>query len=80
MEKYLTTATECASAFVANSQVQWACAGIGALYVSTKVLSFVWYFLKLFIFGGTNVSDTPFLYNAGVELTCVVSSTDPQIW
>lgn len=80
MEKYLTTATECASAFVANPQVQWACAGIGALYVSTKVLSFVWYFLKLFIFGGTNVSAISYPENADFELTCLPFSTDPQIW
>ncbi|KAH8911147.1 NAD(P)-binding protein [Coniochaeta sp. PMI_546] len=55
MEKYLAIAADRGSAFVANPKVQWAFAGIGALYVSTKLLSFVWHLLKLFILGGTNL-------------------------
>ena len=36
--------------------VQWAFAGIGALYVGYKVLSYVNFLLDCFVLGGTNVS------------------------
>lgn len=60
MQKYLCNVMDRASAFlVAHPRVsvgaQWAFAGIGALYVSSKVLSFVYHFLKVFLIGGTNV-------------------------
>lgn len=63
MQQYLAKVTDQASAFlVAHPRVsvgaQWAFAGIGALYVSSKVLSFVYHFLKVFLIGGTNVSHT----------------------
>lgn len=60
MQKYLANVMDRGSAFlVAHPRVsvggQWALAGIGALYVSSKVLSFVYHFLKVFLIGGTNV-------------------------
>lgn len=39
--------------------VQWALAGIGALYISTKVLGYLQLALNLFVLSGTNVSTRP---------------------
>lgn len=36
--------------------VQWAFAGIGALYVGSKVLSYLQFVLGVFVLSGTNVS------------------------
>jgi 17beta-estradiol 17-dehydrogenase / very-long-chain 3-oxoacyl-CoA reductase len=36
--------------------VQWALAGIGALYVSGKVLGYLQLVMNLFVLSGTNVS------------------------
>lgn len=36
--------------------VQWALAGIGALYMSSKVLGYLQLVLNLFVLSGTNVS------------------------
>lgn len=37
--------------------VQWGLAGVGALFIGTKLLSYLQLVLSAFVLGGTNVSD-----------------------
>jgi hypothetical protein len=61
MQKYIAQAVDRATAFHvtyprASVAAQWTFAGIGALYISSKIFGFLYHFLKIFLIGGTNVS------------------------
>lgn len=44
--------------FLANvpQPIQWALAGVGAVYVGNRLLSYVQFILNVFVLSGTNVS------------------------
>lgn len=49
--------------------VQWALAGVGAYVVASRVLSYTWLLLELFVLSGTNVRGTLAAKSVGVLLT-----------
>lgn len=56
--------------------VQWTLAGIGALTIASRVLSYVHLLLELFILSGTNVSRTFSTMPTGVFLTSAFCSSE----
>ena len=57
--------------------VQWAFAGIGALFLGSKILSYLQLVLNTFVLPGTNVRTPRTLsLTCSLELTCAAS----QVW
>jgi hypothetical protein len=57
--------------------LQWGLAGIGALFLGSKILSYLQLVLSAFVLGGTNVSGS---YLA-IELTrLTIMATAAQVW
>lgn len=57
--------------------LQWGLAGVGALYLGSKILSYLQLVLSAFVLGGTNVSD-PVSQLDSPQLT--IASTAAQVW